>query len=212
MGAEAPGRLTHPLPCLQAFYYPEEAGLAFGGAGSSRFLRLEVHYHNPLRMQGRHPAGRVQPCAVLPSDTPSPPGRAVSGRPWASAPPCSAAPSPAPCHGALRHVSPSCLSSAVCVPGRQWAPQPGPCHAGSAPHNPLSANVGRRGRGCGAVPGTSSRGERVLVSAGPNEAGAKAPPGPRSEQRFRESGGLARTIATSSVTQPCGGLGQAGPT
>ncbi|XP_047555231.1 dopamine beta-hydroxylase isoform X1 [Lutra lutra] len=37
----------------KAFYYPEEAGLAFGGAGSSRFLRLEVHYHNPLEIQGR---------------------------------------------------------------------------------------------------------------------------------------------------------------
>ncbi|NXP37443.1 DOPO hydroxylase, partial [Leiothrix lutea] len=32
----------------QAFYYPEEAGLAFGGPGSSRYLRLEIHYHNPL--------------------------------------------------------------------------------------------------------------------------------------------------------------------
>ena len=37
----------------QAFYYPEEAGLAFGGPGSSRFLRLEVHYHNPLVITGR---------------------------------------------------------------------------------------------------------------------------------------------------------------
>lgn len=41
---------THPL---QAFYYPEEVGLAFGGPGSSRFLRLEVHYHNPENIQGR---------------------------------------------------------------------------------------------------------------------------------------------------------------
>ncbi|NXY76649.1 DOPO hydroxylase, partial [Glareola pratincola] len=32
----------------QAFYYPKEAGLAFGGPGSSRYLRLEIHYHNPL--------------------------------------------------------------------------------------------------------------------------------------------------------------------
>ncbi|KFQ45777.1 Dopamine beta-hydroxylase, partial [Nestor notabilis] len=36
----------------QAFYYPEEAGLAFGGPGSSRYLRLEVHYHNPLMFKG----------------------------------------------------------------------------------------------------------------------------------------------------------------
>lgn len=38
---------------LQAFYYPEEAGLAFGGPSSSRFLRLEVHYHNPLALKGK---------------------------------------------------------------------------------------------------------------------------------------------------------------
>lgn len=38
---------------LQAFYYPQEAGVAFGGPGSSRFLRLEVHYHNPLLIAGR---------------------------------------------------------------------------------------------------------------------------------------------------------------
>ncbi|XP_068104131.1 dopamine beta-hydroxylase [Hyperolius riggenbachi] len=34
------------------FYYPEEVGLAFGGPRSSRFLRLEVHYHNPLELKG----------------------------------------------------------------------------------------------------------------------------------------------------------------
>uniref|UniRef100_A0A3Q2QMA9 Dopamine beta-hydroxylase n=1 Tax=Fundulus heteroclitus TaxID=8078 RepID=A0A3Q2QMA9_FUNHE len=33
---------------IEAFYYPPDAGLAIGGPGSSRFLRLEVHYHNPL--------------------------------------------------------------------------------------------------------------------------------------------------------------------
>ncbi|XP_039619224.1 dopamine beta-hydroxylase [Polypterus senegalus] len=37
----------------KAFYYPEEAGLAFGGPSSSRFLRLEVHYHNPLLIKDR---------------------------------------------------------------------------------------------------------------------------------------------------------------
>ncbi|KAM9324234.1 dopamine beta-hydroxylase [Gastrophryne carolinensis] len=35
----------------KAFYYPKDVGLAFGGH-SSRFLRLEVHYHNPLELQG----------------------------------------------------------------------------------------------------------------------------------------------------------------
>ncbi|XP_066435842.1 dopamine beta-hydroxylase [Eleutherodactylus coqui] len=36
----------------KAFYYPEDVGLAFGGSRSSRFLRLEVHYHNPLELRG----------------------------------------------------------------------------------------------------------------------------------------------------------------
>nr|XP_017517844.2 dopamine beta-hydroxylase [Manis javanica] len=44
----------------KAFYYPEETGLAFGGAGSSRFLRLEVHYHNPLRIQGRRDSSGIR--------------------------------------------------------------------------------------------------------------------------------------------------------
>ncbi|XP_063000713.1 dopamine beta-hydroxylase [Elgaria multicarinata webbii] len=44
----------------QAFYYPEEAGLAFGGPGSSRFLRLEVHYHNPLELKGRHDSSGIR--------------------------------------------------------------------------------------------------------------------------------------------------------
>lgn len=39
---------------LQAFYYPPDAGLAMGGPGSSRFLRLEVHYHNPLLISGTY--------------------------------------------------------------------------------------------------------------------------------------------------------------
>ncbi|XP_048874512.1 dopamine beta-hydroxylase isoform X1 [Brienomyrus brachyistius] len=37
----------------EAFYYPSDAGLSLGGPGSSRFLRLEVHYHNPLLTTGR---------------------------------------------------------------------------------------------------------------------------------------------------------------
>uniref|UniRef100_A0A8C9X231 Dopamine beta-hydroxylase n=1 Tax=Sander lucioperca TaxID=283035 RepID=A0A8C9X231_SANLU len=37
----------------EAFYYPSDAGLPMGGPGSSRFLRLEVHYHNPLLVSGR---------------------------------------------------------------------------------------------------------------------------------------------------------------
>ncbi|MGH0122748.1 UNVERIFIED_CONTAM: hypothetical protein FKN15_007079 [Acipenser sinensis] len=36
----------------KAFYYPEEAGLAIGGPDSSKYLRLEVHYHNPLQLKG----------------------------------------------------------------------------------------------------------------------------------------------------------------
>eukprot|EP00069_Balaena_mysticetus_P010899 bmy_20870T0 len=44
----------------KAFYYPEEAGLAFGGPGSSRFLRLEVHYHNPLMIKGRRDSSGIR--------------------------------------------------------------------------------------------------------------------------------------------------------
>ncbi|XP_077162214.1 dopamine beta-hydroxylase [Paroedura picta] len=44
----------------QAFYYPEEAGLAFGGPSSSRFLRLEVHYHNPLELKGHHDSSGIR--------------------------------------------------------------------------------------------------------------------------------------------------------
>ncbi|XP_036892512.1 dopamine beta-hydroxylase [Sturnira hondurensis] len=62
-----PGQLTHCRHVLAAwalgakpFYYPEEAGLAFGGAGSSRFLRLEVHYHNPLMIQDRRDSSGIR--------------------------------------------------------------------------------------------------------------------------------------------------------
>ncbi|XP_052524243.1 dopamine beta-hydroxylase [Tympanuchus pallidicinctus] len=44
----------------QAFYYPKEAGLAFGGPGSSRYLRLEVHYHNPLLFKGRRDSSGIR--------------------------------------------------------------------------------------------------------------------------------------------------------
>ncbi|KAM6431277.1 dopamine beta-hydroxylase [Liasis olivaceus] len=44
----------------QAFYYPEDAGLAFGGPGSSKYLRLEVHYHNPLELQGRRDSSGIR--------------------------------------------------------------------------------------------------------------------------------------------------------
>uniref|UniRef100_A0A8D0LBH8 Dopamine beta-hydroxylase n=1 Tax=Sphenodon punctatus TaxID=8508 RepID=A0A8D0LBH8_SPHPU len=37
-----------------------EAGLAFGGPGSSRYLRLEVHYHNPLVFKGRHDSSGIR--------------------------------------------------------------------------------------------------------------------------------------------------------
>ncbi|KAM4647720.1 LOW QUALITY PROTEIN: dopamine beta-hydroxylase [Amazona ochrocephala] len=44
----------------QAFYYPEEAGIAFGGPGFSRYLRLEVHYHNPLIFKGRRDSSGIR--------------------------------------------------------------------------------------------------------------------------------------------------------
>uniref|UniRef100_A0A8C5LH31 Dopamine beta-hydroxylase n=1 Tax=Jaculus jaculus TaxID=51337 RepID=A0A8C5LH31_JACJA len=42
------------------FYYPEEAGIAFGGPGFSRYLRLEIHYHNPLKIQGRQDSSGIR--------------------------------------------------------------------------------------------------------------------------------------------------------
>nr|XP_012637425.1 dopamine beta-hydroxylase [Microcebus murinus] len=42
------------------FYYPEEAGVPFGGPGSSRFLRLEVHYHNPRQIKGRRDSSGIR--------------------------------------------------------------------------------------------------------------------------------------------------------
>ncbi|XP_011786505.1 PREDICTED: dopamine beta-hydroxylase isoform X1 [Colobus angolensis palliatus] len=44
----------------KAFYYPEEAGIAFGGPGSSRYVRLEVHYHNPLVIEGRRDSSGIR--------------------------------------------------------------------------------------------------------------------------------------------------------
>ncbi|KAH0615471.1 hypothetical protein JD844_004760 [Phrynosoma platyrhinos] len=44
----------------QAFYYPEDAGLAFGGPGTSRYLRLEVHYHNPLELKGHYDSSGIR--------------------------------------------------------------------------------------------------------------------------------------------------------
>uniref|UniRef100_A0A3Q3XAS5 Dopamine beta-hydroxylase n=1 Tax=Mola mola TaxID=94237 RepID=A0A3Q3XAS5_MOLML len=41
----------------EAFYYPPDAGLPIGGPGSSRFLRLEVHYHNPLLISHHDSSG-----------------------------------------------------------------------------------------------------------------------------------------------------------
>uniref|UniRef100_W5M446 Dopamine beta-hydroxylase n=1 Tax=Lepisosteus oculatus TaxID=7918 RepID=W5M446_LEPOC len=52
----------------QAFYYPDDAGLALGGTGSSRFLRLEVHYHNPLLLTD---TGRAASKPTKPFPTPS---------------------------------------------------------------------------------------------------------------------------------------------
>ncbi|KAM9323410.1 dopamine beta-hydroxylase-like [Pholidichthys leucotaenia] len=44
----------------EAFYYPPDAGLPMGGPGSSRFLRLEVHYHNPLLMSGKQDSSGIR--------------------------------------------------------------------------------------------------------------------------------------------------------
>uniref|UniRef100_A0A4W6CBV6 Dopamine beta-hydroxylase n=1 Tax=Lates calcarifer TaxID=8187 RepID=A0A4W6CBV6_LATCA len=44
----------------EAFYYPPDAGLPMGGKGSSRFLRLEVHYHNPLLISGRQDSSGIR--------------------------------------------------------------------------------------------------------------------------------------------------------
>ncbi|XP_068190721.1 dopamine beta-hydroxylase [Antennarius striatus] len=44
----------------EAFYYPPDAGLPLGGPGSSRFIRLEVHYHNPLLISGRRDTSGIR--------------------------------------------------------------------------------------------------------------------------------------------------------
>ncbi|KAI1904793.1 hypothetical protein AGOR_G00009340 [Albula goreensis] len=44
----------------EPFYYPPDAGLPFGGPDSSRFLRLEVHYHNPLQIAGRRDSSGIR--------------------------------------------------------------------------------------------------------------------------------------------------------
>ncbi|XP_043914795.1 dopamine beta-hydroxylase [Protopterus annectens] len=44
----------------EPFYYPKDAGLAFGGETSSRFLRLEVHYHNPLKLKGHKDSSGIR--------------------------------------------------------------------------------------------------------------------------------------------------------
>ncbi|XP_061555239.1 dopamine beta-hydroxylase [Phycodurus eques] len=44
----------------EAFYYPPDAGLPIGGPSSSRFLRLEVHYHNPLLISGRRDSSGIR--------------------------------------------------------------------------------------------------------------------------------------------------------
>ncbi|TRY74120.1 hypothetical protein DNTS_026669 [Danionella cerebrum] len=45
---------------VMPFYYPADAGLPMGGEGSSRFLRLEVHYHNPLLISGRRDSSGIR--------------------------------------------------------------------------------------------------------------------------------------------------------
>ncbi|KAM4634253.1 dopamine beta-hydroxylase [Polymixia lowei] len=62
-----PGKLNYCRHVLaawamgaEAFYYPPDAGLPLGGPGSSRFLRLEVHYHNPLLLSGRRDSSGIR--------------------------------------------------------------------------------------------------------------------------------------------------------
>ncbi|XP_072310015.1 dopamine beta-hydroxylase [Eucyclogobius newberryi] len=44
----------------EPFYYPPDAGLPIGGVEGSRFLRLEVHYHNPLILRGRRDSSGIR--------------------------------------------------------------------------------------------------------------------------------------------------------
>ncbi|XP_076141090.1 dopamine beta-hydroxylase [Alosa pseudoharengus] len=44
----------------EPFYYPTDAGMPLGGKSSSRFLRLEVHYHNPLLISGRRDSSGIR--------------------------------------------------------------------------------------------------------------------------------------------------------
>ncbi|XP_033832287.1 dopamine beta-hydroxylase isoform X1 [Periophthalmus magnuspinnatus] len=44
----------------EPFYYPPDAGLPIGGPKGSRFLRLEVHYHNPLIISGRRDSSGIR--------------------------------------------------------------------------------------------------------------------------------------------------------
>ncbi|NXL87097.1 DOPO hydroxylase, partial [Alectura lathami] len=64
MKAERLNHCRHVLAAwalgAQAFYYPEEAGIAFGGPDSSKYLRLEIHYHNPLVLKERHDSSGIR--------------------------------------------------------------------------------------------------------------------------------------------------------
>lgn len=44
----------------EPFYYPPDAGMPFGGNNSSRYLRLEVHYHNPLLISDRRDSSGIR--------------------------------------------------------------------------------------------------------------------------------------------------------
>lgn len=44
----------------EPFYYPPDAGLPIGGPEGSKFLRLEVHYHNPLIFSGRRDSSGIR--------------------------------------------------------------------------------------------------------------------------------------------------------
>jgi len=38
----------------EGFHYPIEAGLPIGGADFNPYLRLEIHYNNPLKKAGKN--------------------------------------------------------------------------------------------------------------------------------------------------------------
>uniref|UniRef100_A0A3P8WJ24 Dopamine beta-hydroxylase n=1 Tax=Cynoglossus semilaevis TaxID=244447 RepID=A0A3P8WJ24_CYNSE len=44
----------------EPFYFPPDVGMPIGGPGSSKILRMEIHYHNPLLMSGRRDSSGIR--------------------------------------------------------------------------------------------------------------------------------------------------------